>query len=547
MNKLSISQLFAAVVGLAIALVLFIVWFSSSEMKQLSLESKQSISQAVEPMTDLAKIGVEVQRTRVNLRDYLLSSQIGQTPDKQAEFKKRYHQLSDKINERINHLSGEIKTPEEKQLMGQIQQQWNVLLQVVKDIEQAIESNNHTQATEFMLTRCYAAAAKLTDSLYQLDAELENVTKDTLDHQLSMAEKTTQQMLWISAGGLILFLGTVAVVWTVVKNLKQSLVAAMLISQRIAKGDLTNNIDVKTHDEGGMLLKSLSEMLHGLRTTVSSVIDGAHKVGQASEQLVQSSKQLGDSASVQAASASNTTHAVNEFSASVQTVADSATGVTNMAEDSLKQTEDSRQKISILVDEISRVETAIQHISESVGKFITSSREIAQMTEQVKEIADQTNLLALNAAIEAARAGEQGRGFAVVADEVRQLAEKSASSASQISEITSSVAKQTELVEHAVKQGFDSINASRTQADQAVQAIAETRNGVEGAVHAVSNISKQVREQSHNANHMAQNIKQIADMIDKTKQSVIETDQTTQELRQVANTLRTSVSGFKLS
>jgi tetratricopeptide (TPR) repeat protein len=196
MKKLSISQLFASVVGLAIALVLFIVWFSSYEMKQLGLNSKQNINQAVQPLVESAKTGIEVQRTRINLRDYLLSSQIGQSAEKQLEFKKRYHQLSEKINERIGNLNNELKTQENSQLMKQIEQQWGVLQQVVKDIEQAIESNNHPLATEFMLTRCYAAAGDLTDSLYQLDALLEKTTHDALEQQINSAEKTKQQMLY---------------------------------------------------------------------------------------------------------------------------------------------------------------------------------------------------------------------------------------------------------------------------------------------------------------------------------------------------------------
>ena len=269
MKKLSISQQFGLVVGLAILLVITVIFFASSEMKNLGRTSKESITAAVKPMTELAKTGIEVQRIRVNLRDYLLSSQIGQPAEKRTEFKQRYQKLATSVSNRVKILKSETQTPEESKLMEKINQEWDVLVKVVIDIEQAIDSNNGPLATEYMLTRCYSAANALSDTLYELDDLFETTTFKTLDAQLATAEKTTTTMLWIAAVGLVLFLGVVTGVWNMVQSLKESLVEAMQISERIAKGDLTARIEVRTQDEGGMLLKSLAEMLRGLRTTVS--------------------------------------------------------------------------------------------------------------------------------------------------------------------------------------------------------------------------------------------------------------------------------------
>jgi methyl-accepting chemotaxis protein len=200
----------------------------------------------------------------------------------------------------------------------------------------------------------------------------------------------------------------------------------------------------------------------------------------------------------------------------------------------------------VLVSEIGKVEGAVQHMSTSVGAFINATRKITTMTDEIKQIADQTNLLALNAAIEAARAGEQGRGFAVVADEVRKLAELSSSSAVKISETTTELNNLAQVVEGAVGDGLSSITSSRGYADLAVNSIVETEQQAQRSLSEVNAITHGVNEQSKAASLVSKNLDKILTLMDTSERAMSKNIESTQSILQVANQLEQAATKFKL-
>jgi methyl-accepting chemotaxis protein len=198
-----------------------------------------------------------------------------------------------------------------------------------------------------------------------------------------------------------------------------------------------------------------------------------------------------------------------------------------------------------MVKEITAVEGSVQNIAASVGRFVESARSIASATQQVKEIADQTNLLALNAAIEAARAGEQGRGFAVVADEVRKLAEQSTRSAVEIDTITGMLEQKSAEAEGCVADGLRSLQAVHALADQVSMVIDGAGHSVESVGQGVIEISASVAEQSSASNAIARNVENIASMTESNHQAVAQTEEDVARLNQLANDLQGSVSRFR--
>ncbi|MCE2746731.1 MAG: methyl-accepting chemotaxis protein [Burkholderiales bacterium] len=328
--------------------------------------------------------------------------------------------------------------------------------------------------------------------------------------------------------------------------MRKSLDQAIEISRAIQNGDLTQNIETDSQDETGRLLSNLNAMAKGLKETVSSMIDGTLQLKSATDMLNSSSKVLKHSSGEVAESTNSTSSAVEQLGSSMTSVSESASHVLGNVKQSLEQTEQSKTRITVLVSEIGKVEDAVQHMSTSVGAFINATRKITTMTDEIKQIADQTNLLALNAAIEAARAGEQGRGFAVVADEVRKLAESSSSSAVKISETTAELNSLAKVVEGAVGEGLNSITSSRGYADLAVNAIVETEQQAQRSLSEVNTITHGVTEQAKATSQVSKNLDKILSLMDTSERAMSKNIESTQSILQVANQLEQAATKFKL-
>jgi methyl-accepting chemotaxis protein len=196
--------------------------------------------------------------------------------------------------------------------------------------------------------------------------------------------------------------------------------------------------------------------------------------------------------------------------------------------------------------EIDKVEESVNQIAISVKEFVESTRAISGMTLQVKEIADQTNLLALNAAIEAARAGEQGRGFAVVADEVRKLAEKSAQSANEIDRVTSLLNGKSIQVETTVQDGLRSLHTTQDQVEHVAEVLAGTGASIKLSSQGVREINTSVNEQSLASTEIAKNVEKIAQMSEENHAAVDLAGQEIALLEKLAEELHESVSRFRV-
>jgi methyl-accepting chemotaxis protein len=257
------------------------------------------------------------------------------------------------------------------------------------------------------------------------------------------------------------------------------------------------------------------------------------------DQVKNNSHQQHESAAASAA-------AVEQMTVSIASVADSIQQVRTTSNESLGQTHTANETISKMVGEIDMVETSVNTIASSTRAFIQSTSLISQMTQEVRDIANQTNLLALNAAIEAARAGEQGRGFAVVADEVRKLAENSAGSAHQIDEVTKSIRLQSESVEQSIKTGLEHINSTLTFIEDFTMTLSESSGSVKSVNAGMNDIATAAREQAAASNDIAKNIELISQVTEKNSASVDLAALAAHDLKIMSSKLKSTISIFKI-
>jgi len=314
---------------------------------------------------------------------------------------------------------------------------------------------------------------------------------------------------------------------------------------RLAKGDFTTHISRTTEDEIGkiaasaeLIRTSLGGVIRKLNGLTAEVSDTASDLSATAHQVVNASIQ-------QSESTTSTSAAIEQMSVSIASVAENADSVKQVAKESMARSAEGNESISALIGELSAVETSVEGISSSVAEFVKSAEAITQITRHVKDIAEQTNLLALNAAIEAARAGEQGRGFAVVADEVRKLAEKSAQSASQIDQITIALGEQSVAVGKTVQQGQQSLQSSQDMLENVAMALGEAGQSVNQTTREVENIAQAVNEQKAASDDIAHNVEKIAQMTEENMAAIQKSSVAADRLQQLSSSLREMVDNFK--
>jgi len=350
-------------------------------------------------------------------------------------------------------------------------------------------------------------------------------------------------------GGAIMFAVVLGVV-VFMLLLSNSIISSVnqlrqTISQIAASNDLTLRAK-EGLDEPGQTASAFNHLMDSFSNIISTVRANSENVTSTAQELTATSARITQGSQVQSEEAASTAAAVEEITVSINSVADNTEDVRKLAVHSLKQTEQGHRSVDELIGEIAHVQATVNQIAMSVKEFVDSTRSIAGMTQQVKEIADQTNLLALNAAIEAARAGEQGRGFAVVADEVRKLAEKSAQSANEIDRVTQSLNGKSSNVEATVQSGLNSLKATQEHVAQVSAVLASAGEAVSKSSKGVDDIAISVGEQSQASNEIAKHVEKIAQMSEENHAAVDLAGQEIARLEKLADELHESVSRFRV-
>ena len=373
----------------------------------------------------------------------------------------------------------------------------------------------------------------------QLEAE---VTRERAQGDATLAESR-----WAMLGTALLALAIFTLLGLLtLRAILRPLAHARQASRRVAAGDLSAVLTPERQDEIGELVSDLEQMRLGLRRMIAGIERSAAEIASAATEMRAAVDSVSDASDRQAGAASSVASAIGQLSATTSRVAERARDSARMAHDSGRTSAQGASAMREASDQMNQIVEAVDRSSELVQTLGAHSEHISRIVSVIRDIAEQTNLLALNAAIEAARAGEQGRGFAVVADEVRKLSERTASSTVEIAGMIDNVRSGTAQAVAAMHQGTDRVRDGVTKNARISASMQDIQRDSELVLTAVEDISAALGEQSQASGQISNDIGQIAQLSEDNAAALAEMVNAVQMLETLAHGLTDSVRQFRL-
>jgi methyl-accepting chemotaxis protein len=382
--------------------------------------------------------------------------------------------------------------------------------------------------------------------LNQLTGELVNVENTLSKSAFEKADAAGRRAILTAVATLFLaVVASVGISLFMARGISSRVVRATASTRRFAEGDLTVDVERGGKDEVGQMLEALHRMQQNLREVIGDIAGNAGRVQESANEVSLTADQISQSAQAQSEAVSSTAASVEQMTVSISQVSDNANSARGVAEQTARIATEGKKRLDDAAFEINKIAESVNTTGRTILELQTSSQQISQIANVIKEIADQTNLLALNAAIEAARAGEQGRGFAVVADEVRKLAERTGRSTSEIKQMIGSIQSQTDSAVAQMENASQQVVTGVAMIRDLQAPLDELDRCSAMAVSSLVDLSNAAHEQSDASTQIAQNIERIAQVGELNSSAAANSREKAQDLNRMAVSLQALVGRFR--
>lgn len=523
-------------------------------MIALSFFGQYKISIADANLTQLSEQTAVEQRQAINfrgsvhdraisLRDAVL---VGKTQLSQAhladvkrldDFYQQSAQVLDRMYQAVKHSSEEIR------LLNDIKEIERSTLTLTDALINRINNNQYLEANTFLLSDISPAYSEWLKRINKLIDYQEALIQEEVSNARAQTNSFQSIMLWLTLLGIIV--GSL-VAYRAVRRLRLTLggepeYAAQIISE-IAQGNLTDKIQVNSDNSILAALKLLSAHLNNI--TLNSK-QAASELLTASEQLLKTANLNEQLISQQKIATEQGASSIQQMSETVHDVASHTTDAADMAQLAISEFTAGQAEVTKTQSSINALAAKVADASTVINNLSDDSRQIGSVLEVIQGIAEQTNLLALNAAIEAARAGEQGRGFAVVADEVRNLARRTQDSTREIQAVIEKMQNSTGKAVSVMAEGQSQAQTSVEQARKAGESLTAINQSVQRISDMNTQIATAAEEQAVVANEINQNFNQITNSASRAEQEALKITKASKQLESLAKVLEKNVSQFK--
>ncbi len=495
---------------------------------------------------------------------------LSKDPKEEAMHAENIRKYNSMFEEAMIKFETTIVLEEVRQKAAEIKRLWEEVKPVQERIIQLNIQQRYDEAFE-LSTQNRAVFDKIEGYIEEIATQKDQQALKAYNDSDVIYDNVSKIVIAILAIGIIISIGTALFISRLISK---PIVLMAKSAEEIANGDLTvESIKVKNNDEIGELANSFNKMTDNLREIIRKITEASQNVAAYSQELSASSEEttaaaeqvsktiseLSNGTAVQSQELESTSAHLSQISATIQQNASNTESVANasmMVSDAAKEGSTEADNAVRKIDRVRQVSVETADVVHSLGE---QSEEIGQIIDVIKSIADQTNLLALNAAIEAARAGEQGRGFAVVADEVRKLAEQSSASTKQIEELILSIQNETNRAVNVIEAGSQDISEGVEavhKAGDSFKIIVKEINNVVEQIHEISAATQQIASESNEIVKSVDNVASISQQAAASSQEVTaaseeqtatmeEVASSAQELSRLAEELLETVSRFK--
>ncbi len=386
--------------------------------------------------------------------------------------------------------------------------------------------------------------AKVEDKMDQIVASLEKEMKASDEEFDANVRKAITEGLVIGLIGILLQAGLAG--W-LIKQVLKPITAMVTLLKDVAEGegDLTKRLDTSSKDEIAEASSWFNQFIEKIQVIISQVANNSTQLASAATQLHATSEQIATGAEEVACQTSTVATASEEMAATSSDIAQTCHHAADSAKMASTAAENGSAVVQSTVRGMQKITQRVQETAKTVESLGARSDQIGAIIGTIEDIADQTNLLALNAAIEAARAGEQGRGFAVVADEVRALAERTTKATKEIGDMIKSIQQETKAAVHAMEEGVREVAIGTEEAEKSGRALAEILEQISSVNQQVAQIATAAEEQTATTNEITNNIQQVTEVVQTTAKGAMDSADAAGQVNQLANELHGLVRRFK--